>query len=210
MAGGYCRNALRARAWINNSKQVISRTGVFRGAASSFTRRVVQSRSFSESSHSDSLPSRRFSDSKIPQFNSTRRNMTRPFDPKAASLYGQFVQAAYSMFSAAPADLTPPQSDDFPDGYRMVAWIQMQGFILGSTPPLFYGLIAKNTLVANQFVVAIRGTANGVEWWDDLYAAEQIPFRVPVCGKVADGFARIYDTLVVAECEVVSAAPGAA
>jgi C1A family cysteine protease/GH25 family lysozyme M1 (1,4-beta-N-acetylmuramidase) len=136
--------------------------------------------------------------------------MTRPFDPKAASLYGQFVQAAYSMFSAAPADLTPPQSDDFPDGYRMVAWIQMQDFILGSTTPLFYGLIAQNTLVANQFVVAIRGTANGVEWWDDLYAAEQIPFRVPDCGKVADGFARIYDTLEVVECPVVSPAPAAA
>ena len=64
--------------------------------------------------------------------------MTRPFDPKAASLYGQFVQAAYSMYRAAPTNLTPPPSSDFPGGYQMVAWIQMQDFILGSIADVTY------------------------------------------------------------------------
>src|SRR5215471_18632163 len=94
--------------------------------------------------------------------------MARPFDPKAASLYGQFVQAAYSMYNAAPTNLRPPKSDDFPDGYDMVAWIQMQDFVLESTAPLFYGFIAQSAVAPNEFVVAIRGTSNGVEWWDDF------------------------------------------
>lgn len=125
--------------------------------------------------------------------------MSRPFDPTTASLYGQFVQAAYSMYNADPTNLTPAQSDDFPDGYRLVAWIQMQDFILESTGPLFYGLVAQNESAADQFVVAIRGTSNGVEWWDDLNAINKVPFKVLGCGKVGEGFARIYDTLEVIE-----------
>ena len=31
-----------------------------------------------------------------------------PFDPQAASLYGQFVQAAYTMYDSAPDNTTPP------------------------------------------------------------------------------------------------------
>ena len=40
--------------------------------------------------------------------------MTKPFDPKAASFYGQFVQAAYSMYSAGTSNLQPKPSTDFP------------------------------------------------------------------------------------------------
>jgi|SRR5215469_8034745 len=82
-------------------------------------------------------------------------------NPKAAVLYGQFVQAAYSMYGAAPNNLTPPPSPDFPAGYNLVAWVQMQDFIIGSTGPTFYGFNP------NQFALAIRGTSNGIEWWDD-------------------------------------------
>lgn len=98
--------------------------------------------------------------------------MIRPYDPNEASLYGQFVQAAYTMYNTAPDNLTPPRSDDFPDGYQMVAWIQMQDFVLASTAPLFYGFVAQNQAAADQFVVAIRGTSNGIEWWDDFNALE--------------------------------------
>jgi Lipase (class 3) len=132
--------------------------------------------------------------------------MTTPFDPKAASLYGQFVQAAYSMYSADPSNLEPKASGDFPAGFRTVAWIQMKDFILGSTAPLFYGFVAQSTQNANQFVVAIRGTSNWVEWWDDLNAMGKMPFKIPNCGMVADGFARIYDTLQVVECPPAAAA----
>jgi kumamolisin len=124
---------------------------------------------------------------------------SQPFDPKAAVLYGQFVQAAYSMYGAAPNNLTPPPSPDFPAGYNLVAWVQMQDFIIGSIGPTFYGFIAQSTANRNQFVLAIRGTSNAVEWWDDVNAALLIPFRVPGCGSVGAGFARIYDTLEIVE-----------
>jgi len=119
------------------------------------------------------------------------------FSPQAAVLYGQFVKAAYSMYD--PATLTPPPSADFPAGYQLTAWINMRDFILQSTDPVFYGFIAQSMTDANQFVLAIRGTLNGVEWWDDLNAAIKIPFMVPGCGSVDAGLARIYDTLEVIE-----------
>src|SRR5262249_13696866 len=93
---------------------------------------------------------------------------SQPFDPQAAVLYGQFVQTAYSMYDAAPNNLTPLPSPDFPAGYDLVAWIQMQDFIIGSLGPTFYGFIAQGKTNPNQFVLAIRGTSNGVEWWDDF------------------------------------------
>ena len=39
---------------------------------------------------------------------------------------------------------TPPISDDFPDGYKMLAWVQMKDFILESTDPKFYGFVAQS------------------------------------------------------------------
>ena len=123
--------------------------------------------------------------------------LSNPFNPKAAILYGQFVKAAYSMYD--PATLTPPPSADFPAGYQLAAWINMRDFILGSTDPVFYGFIAQSTIDASQFVLAIRGTSNGVEWWDDVNAAIKTPFKVPGCGSVGAGFARIYETLEVIE-----------
>jgi C1A family cysteine protease/GH25 family lysozyme M1 (1,4-beta-N-acetylmuramidase) len=128
--------------------------------------------------------------------------MALPFNKVAASLYAQFVQAAYSMYSAAPNNLTPPPSADFPADYRMAAWVQMKDFVLGSTDPTFYGFVAQSLQATNQFIIAIRGTANGIEWWDDFNAVAKTPFKIPNCGMVGEGFARIYDTLEVVECPV--------
>jgi len=125
--------------------------------------------------------------------------MALPFDPSAASLYGQFVQAAYSMYGGAPNNNTPPISDDFPDGYKMLAWVQMKDFILESTDLKFYGFVAQSVLHPDQYIVAIRGTSNWVEWWDDINALGKTAFKIPNCGMVAAGFARIYDTLELIE-----------
>lgn len=76
----------------------------------------------------------------------------------------------------------------------------MQDFVLESLDLTFYGFIAQSETDTSQFVVAIRGTSNGVEWWDDANAALKTPFKVPGCGSVGKGFARIYDTLEVVEC----------
>jgi kumamolisin len=132
------------------------------------------------------------------------------FDPKAAVFYGQFVQAAYTMYGADPNNLTPSQSADFPAGYRLAAWIKMQDFIIESTGPVFYGFIAQSTSNINELVVAIRGTSNGVEWWDDANAALKTPFKVAGCGSVGNGFARIYDTLEVVERPASAPAAAAA
>jgi len=123
----------------------------------------------------------------------------------AAVRYGQLVQAAYEMYYADPNNITPAQPSNFPRGFRLSAWIHMRDFILGSTGPKFYGVIAQSEANTNQFVLAIRGTANGLEWWDDANAAVKTTFRDPDAGSVASGFARIYDTL-----EVVDSGPQAA
>jgi Lipase (class 3) len=126
-------------------------------------------------------------------------------------LYGQFVQAAYTMYDADPSNLTPSPSSDFPEGYKLIAWLQMQDFILQSSGLVFYGFVAQNEANANRYVLAIRGTSNGVEWWDDANAISMTQFKVPNCGSVGAGFARIYDTLEVVARPVrtgaVSAAP---
>jgi hypothetical protein len=129
-----------------------------------------------------------------------------PIDPKAAVAYGRFVQAAYTMYRSDPNNLTPPPSADFPAGYQLSAWITMQDFILTSTKPIFYGFIAHSIANTNQLVLAIRGTSNGIEWWDDANAILKTPFKVPGCGEVGMGFARIYDTLEVIEHPIALAA----
>jgi hypothetical protein len=114
-----------------------------------------------------------------------------------ATLLGQFVEAAYAMFQANPGDPTPPPSPNFPTGYKLIAGIEMRDFIIGSTEHLFYGFIAQSTTAANQFVAAFRGTVGGVEWWDDFNSIVLTPFRVPGCGSVGAGFARIYNTIAL-------------
>jgi hypothetical protein len=120
-----------------------------------------------------------------------------PYNPMAAVHYGQFVEAAYAMYDANPSNLTPPPSSNFPNGYQLAAWVQMQDFIFESTGPTFYGFIAQSETDPNQFVLTIRGTSNWVEWWDDLNAIRLVPFKDPGSGSVGAGFARIYDTLEV-------------
>ncbi|WOJ88910.1 lipase family protein [Methylocapsa polymorpha] len=128
-----------------------------------------------------------------------------PYNPATAVLYGQFVEAAYTMYNANPNNLRPPRSSDFPSGYHLAAWVLMQDFIFESTGPTFYGFIAQSEADPNQFILAIRGTSSWVEWWDDLNAIVLVPFKDLGTGLVGAGFARIYDTL-----EVIANPTGAA
>jgi Lipase (class 3) len=122
-------------------------------------------------------------------------------DPKIAATYGSFVQAAYDMYDADPNNLTPAPLG-IPQGYELIAWIQMTDFVLGPTTKYFYGFLVRKEL-ESAFVLALRGTSNVLEWWDSFHAI-MVPFKqVPAAGEVADGFARIYDTL-----EVVPASSG--
>ena len=58
-----------------------------------------------------------------------------PFDLNKAVIFGRFVAAAYTMYGQSPTNLTPQPSNDFPQGYKLTAWVQMQDFILDSTSP---------------------------------------------------------------------------
>jgi hypothetical protein len=125
-----------------------------------------------------------------------------PYDPGKAVLYGRFISLAYAMYQKSPGNLTPEPAPDFPFGYQLTAWVQMQDFVLGNTAPLFYGFIAHSSENPSRAILAIRGTANDVEWWDDSNALGMTPFPVANCGNVALGFERIYATLEVVERSV--------
>ena len=114
------------------------------------------------------------------------------FDGNKAVLLGRFVGAAYTMYGQNPANLTPQPSNDFPHGYTLTAWVQMQDFVLDNTTPVFYGFIAHNNENPNQAVLAIRGTSNGnIEWWDDFNSLGSTPFKVPGRGERWDWGLRI-------------------
>jgi hypothetical protein len=114
----------------------------------------------------------------------------------AAVSRGRFVVAAYSMYDANPADLTPPKGPDFPAGYEIAAWIAMSDFLNGKQKQVFYGFIAEPQHRSAPCVLALRGTQGFTEWWDALHW-NLVPFRAPGSGLVASGFADVYDTVVV-------------
>jgi predicted lipase len=124
--------------------------------------------------------------------------MGQLLDPKKALLYGQFVQAAYTMFRRDPSQLRPePQAHDIPDGWELGAWIHMSDFILSLKKPEFYGIVCREIANPDSRIIAIRGTEGEIEWIDDA-AALPTPFRqVPSAGRVASGFDKIYSSLKV-------------
>ncbi|MFZ0310279.1 MAG: lipase family protein [Candidatus Sulfotelmatobacter sp.] len=143
--------------------------------------------------------------------------MGQLLDPKQAFFYGQFVQAAYTMFRRDPSQLTPePQAHDIPDGWELGAWIHMSDFILNLKEPEFYGIVCRKIDEPDSRIIAIRGTEGAIEWIDDA-AALPTPFRqVPNTGRVASGFDKIYSTLKVVKRKLAedraaaAAAPGLA
>jgi len=119
------------------------------------------------------------------------------YDPAKAVFYGQLVNAAYAMYDDHPTNPTPPPPQPpktLPGNYRFVAWVQMRDFIFESGDWTFYGLIAQNPSGANDYVLAIRGTSDPTEWWDDLTSMVPWPLE-GFGGDVGYGFYRIYQTM---------------
>src|SRR5580693_1924086 len=114
-----------------------------------------------------------------------------PSQAAQAAFYGQFVNAAYTMYESGSQTPTPVQ---LPGNYKFVAWVQMQDFIFSPTAYLFYGMLAQNPSGANDYVLAIRGTSDPTEWWDDLTSA--VPWAWDAFGgDVGYGFFHIYKTM---------------
>jgi len=126
--------------------------------------------------------------------------MGQPFDAKQAFFYGQFVQAAYTMFRNQNPDPLRPEPAGIPEGWELGAWIHMSDFILSFKEPEFYGIVVHGKEGVNDpdsRIIAIRGTEGAMEWIDDA-AAIPIPFRhSPSAGRVATGFDTIYSSLKV-------------
>lgn len=124
--------------------------------------------------------------------------MGQVLDPQKAFSYGQFVQAAYTMFlDPRGGDPLRPEPAGIPDGYELGAWIHMSDFILNVEEPKFYGIVVHGIEDPDSRIIAIRGTEHLIEWLDDAFAI-LIPFRqVPSAGRVAAGFDKIYSTLKV-------------
>jgi Lipase (class 3) len=115
------------------------------------------------------------------------------YDPLKAAFFGRFVNAAYTMYDNNPKNPTPP-TVTLPDDYKFVAWVQMRDFIFEEGDWTFYGVLAQNPGDANDYVLAIRGTSNLTEWWDDL--TSMVPWAWDAFGgDVGYGFFRIYQTL---------------
>ena len=123
-----------------------------------------------------------------------------PLDPKAAVAYGDFINCAYQMHDQPNGDpLTPPQPPNFPNGYRLTAWINMFDFVFLELEWLrrkqFYGFVATEIDNPHSHVLAVRGTEGWLEWWDDAVLIP-VPFHpVPEAGLVHAGFYRIYHSM---------------
>ncbi|MBW4522072.1 MAG: lipase family protein [Scytolyngbya sp. HA4215-MV1] len=113
-------------------------------------------------------------------------------DPKTTVGYGKFVAAAYSMFQ--PGVLNPPANCDFPQGYQLLATIQMTDFFGEDTTRQFYGFIAQGETNPLEIVIALRGTEDLMEWWDDFHFLPTPFLQVSGGGNVATGFLDIYNT----------------
>jgi Lipase (class 3) len=120
-------------------------------------------------------------------------NPSLAYDPLKAAFYGQFVNAAYTMYNNQTSNPTPTPVQ-LPGNYKFVAWVQMQDFVFSPTAYVFYGMLAQNPSGANDYVLAIRGTSNPTEWWDDF--TSMLPWAWDAFGgDVGYGFFRIYKTL---------------
>ena len=80
---------------------------------------------------------------------------------------------------------TPPPQSDFPAGFQLVAWVQMNDFIVLDTGPQFYGFVAQSVSDQSKFVLALRGTEDPTEWFDNVTSIVKVPFPAPGCGSVS-------------------------
>lgn len=129
------------------------------------------------------------------------------FDPAAAVSHGAFIATVYALHREFPGNPTPPLQAA-PNGFKFIAWVQMKDFIVTSGDWSFYGLLAQSTDHPDRFVLAIRGTSDLEEWWDDLTSIVPAPWSGT--GSVGFGFERIYQTLRIVDVSPSAAALAAA
>src|SRR6516162_1925127 len=116
---------------------------------------------------------------------------TAIMDPATAVTWGSFIRAAEAQYASNPGQANPAAITHMPAGYTLVRTIQMTDFFGPVQSRVFYGFVAVGG-APQTAVVALRGTATTMEWWDDFHW-DLVPFtQVPGGGKVARGFCDIY------------------
>ncbi|MGO8887953.1 MAG: lipase family protein [Streptosporangiaceae bacterium] len=114
-------------------------------------------------------------------------------NPAMAVTWGPFIQAAAAQYASDPGQANPAAITLMPAGYTLVRTIQMTDFFGPEQSRVFYGFVAVGG-DPQTAVVALRGTATNMEWWDDFHW-DLVPFtQVAAGGKVAQGFYDIYNT----------------
>src|SRR6266516_8068137 len=103
------------------------------------------------------------------RFDETRTGMrSDAFNPATALTWGPFIQAAYDQFASDPGQNNPAAINNMPPGYSLVRTIQMTDFFGFEQVRVLYGFVAVGG-DPKTAVVALRGTASSIEWWDDLH-----------------------------------------
>jgi hypothetical protein len=138
-------------------------------------------------------------------------NPLPPAEQKLAALYGQLVSTAYDMYDNNRNNPTPPWPSQLPGNYQFVAWVQMKDFFIWQGPYEFYGLLAQSPDNVNDYVLAIRGTSDTEEWWDDFRSLTQVPMPNfgPQAAYVGTGFLYIYQTMQVVPLDTDGRSPSA-
>jgi hypothetical protein len=127
---------------------------------------------------------------------SAQQPIAPPFNSFQVFLYGQLVSIAYNMYDGDPNNPTPNPPTHFQQPYKFIAWVIMQDSIFNDGYWTFYGLLAQNTSKTSEYVLAIRGTSDWIEWIEDLESMVLVPFP-PFGGSVGEGFNDVYQTMRV-------------
>jgi hypothetical protein len=127
---------------------------------------------------------------------SDQQPIAPPFNSFQVFLYGQLVSIAYNMYNSDPNNPRPTPPSPFQQPYKFIAWVIMQDSIFGNGYWTFYGLLAQNTSKASEYVLAIRGTSDWLEWIEDFESMALVPFS-PFGGSVGEGFNDVYQTMQV-------------
>ena len=117
-------------------------------------------------------------------------------DKLKAAYYGLMVNDVYLMYDHDSENINPSLSDypSFPSGFELLLNIQMTDFFGDEEKVRYYGFIARSKLLPTTLVVAIRGTSDWMEWWDDFHWELVRSTQIPE-GYVAQGFQDIYRTM---------------
>jgi hypothetical protein len=117
------------------------------------------------------------------------------YNNDTAISWGNFVDVAYKMYVADPKNTNPSQPDYFPEGWKLVANLNVDPVIGFISEQQFIGFITQSTSDPSQIGFVFRGTIGVFDWFDDFEFLLVDFTDIPNGGKTEDGFTRLYNSL---------------